>query len=604
MQKNSREKLKQMFIQIIQLILIILWGGQLIDSDAYYMPYLLILMITGVCCYKNMTSKDAQRDSIPAKYQTIVLNVFAAMFSCMVAASNYSILAHIELPGDLSSKWPAWMFTAFMAFVFLAGGYFAFRNIFYAIFHDLRSLVWTQNVKAGPDPKKVFFVSFVLLVSSRLIVLFFCNYPGVLTPDSINQMDQLMSGAYNNHHPFYHTILIKFFVDLGLKIFNDMNAAVATFSLFQILFTAVCFSFASSTMARAKAPLWMIITSMIFYMMMPYHIMFAITMWKDVIFGCFVLLLVLFIYRNIHAVGNMLFDHIMLAISAVGTCLFRSNGYFAFVFITAAFVLLYKFRYKKMLIIFASTLVICFVMTHTVLDRIGVEPIDNVEYLSIPLQQVARVVYEGCELSDAQTEALSEIVDLDKIPKKYKPYISDPVKALVRKHGNQQLLTDKKWDYLKLYLSIGLDHPVVYAEAWIDQTRGYWNAGYDNACWSIKVSKNDHGIKRTTSSSFLDNLLTGYLWMFTGIQGLRLFLSIGLFVWMDIVLFMIALLKKDKTGMFVSLPVPIIVLSLLISTPLFSKLRYIYAVFCMLPVVMMIVFRPDAAEVLPEEGTP
>ena len=69
-------------------------------------------------------------------------------------------------------------------------------------------------------------------------------------------------------------------------------------------------------------------------------------------------------------------------------------------------------------------------------------------------------------------------------------------------------------------------------------------------------------------------------------------MSIGLFTWIDILMLMIALLRKDKIGIFVSLPILVVVASLLVATPVFSEMRYIYASFCALPMVIVIALRP------------
>lgn len=83
-----------------------------------------------------------------------------------------------------------------------------------------------------------------------------------------------------------------------------------------------------------------------------------------------------------------------------------------------------------------------------------------------------------------------------------------------------------------------------------------------------------------------------YIWLFTDVHALRLFLSIGLFVWVDILMLMISLLKRGKYGFFVSLPILIVLLSLLVETSVYSEFRYIYAAFCASPMVVVIALRP------------
>ena len=101
------------------------------------------------------------------------------------------------------------------------------------------------------------------------------------------------------------------------------------------------------------------------------------------------------------------------------------------------------------------------------------------------------------------------------------------------------------------------------------------------------------GIERTIRSESLNKAFMEYLWIFSNIQLLRIFLCIGLFVWIDIVILMISLLKKDKVGAFAAMPILVIVASLLIATPVFSEFRYVYAAFCSLPMVAVIALRPE-----------
>ena len=578
------------YMIIVQIILMLLWGAQLIYTDAYYVVYALILIILGICTYRNILTGGMLFCKSHGKYEDVILYSFSVLFSCMVALANYKLWAFPNLPEEAQTWFPL-IYRAFLIVVFFAGGFVAFGNIFTQLISNVKRLFWRTD-ENNYNPVRIFLLSFSILAITRLIVLFFCRYPGELTPDSINQMEQIMTGVYNNHHPFYHTMVIKFFVTIGMKLFNDINAAAATYHVFQILFTAVSFSYAVSTMTIMKPPKWIIVSTMLFYILMPYHIIYAVSMWKDIMFGCFVLILVTFVYRCMSGIGNPVFDYVILAVSSLGTCLFRSNGFFAFVILTAAFVVLWKLSNKKMLLVFCSAIVVSFIMKHAVLTGLGVTPPDTIESLSIPAQQIARVVQEGCELDEWQTETLGRIIDIDKIPEVYKPYISDPVKDLVREKGKQQLLVDQKEDYIKLYLSLGKKYPLVYARAWIDQTRGYYNGGYGYWRWLLKIYRNDMGIERTIRSESLNKAFMEYLWIFSDIQLLRIFLCIGLFVWIDIVILMIALLKKDKVGAFAAMPILVIVASLLVATPVFSEFRYVYAAFCSLPMVAVIALRP------------
>src|SRR5699024_1146748 len=98
---------------------------------------------------------------------------------------------------------------------------------------------------------------FGVILGINLLFLLFAKYPGILTIDSNVTMQQLLGQtSYNNIMPFWHTITVKIFVELGRLIFGDMNSAVALFHCGQILFMAACFAYAAMTLYDSGVPVW------------------------------------------------------------------------------------------------------------------------------------------------------------------------------------------------------------------------------------------------------------------------------------------------------------------------------------------------------------
>lgn len=87
----------------------------------------------------------------------------------------------------------------------------------------------------------------------------------------------------------------------------------------------------------------------------------------------------------------------------------------------------------------------------------------------------------------------------------------------------------------------------------------------------------------------IGNILKGM--NLNGKERLQLFLSIGFFTWLAVIALFIAICRKDKAGIMVSVPIFANILSLLIATPVFSEFRYAYSTFCIMPVLFAIVLR-------------
>lgn len=414
-----------------------------------------------------------------------------------------------------------------------------------------------------------------------------CKYPGNITPDSLQSIGQSLSNRYSNKHPFYFTMIVKLFQVLGLKLTDDINISVVLFSVFQVIFMASCFSFVILTLYQMQLSKKLIVGCLLVYVMIPYHIMYSFTMWKDVMFGGFVLLYITATFRILKNVGKCKnIDRVVVLIGGIGTCLFRSNGCFVFLLTVLCAIVLFGRTRKRMCTLLAAILVITFILKHPVLSYLNVSQLDTIESLSVPAQQIARVVADHNDLSEEQRELLGKVIDIEAISETYLPYISDPIKNLVRESKNQDYLVQHKTAYLKLYLALGISHLDTYLYAWIDLTKGFWNGGYDYGVWSGSVRQNDLGVERTVYSEKTRIMLEEYLWLYPNVPILQIFVCIGFFSWLVMGFGIFCILRRDAEGFFLTIPVLAIVFSLMIATPVYAEFRYAYAVFCCVPFLL------------------
>lgn len=188
----------------------------------------------------------------------------------------------------------------------------------------------------------------------------------------------------------------------------------------------------------------------------------------------------------------------------------------------------------------------------SVLDALNVKQPDTIEALSIPAQQIARVVVEEKELTDEQKVLLNNIVDVEKIPEVYSSYISDPIKNLIREKSNQEYLRRHKSAFINLYIQLGLKYTIEYIQACVDQTRGYWNAGYSYWRWTTGVADNEFGITRIIFSERMDSLRKEYMNLWEKSLILQIFLCIGVYVWIILILTCRTVIKKNREAFFVN----------------------------------------------------
>lgn len=562
-----KERNKKLLLTAIEAILLYYWCIFLVKADSYYSPYFVLAIIAvihrTVCISKNIK---------PSKQNKILLTIFSVVLSLTVVLANYSLFHAIVSH--------AYRLIAIIE-VFL-GGFVVFRECIIALseFNIKNSEVILRN-------KNLFFLSlWLIIIFVDLFIFYTAQYPGIFTPDSIGQVRQILTGVYTNHHPFYHTMIIKIFIDIGLNVFNDINVGVALYSIFSIFVLATCIIYIVKTIYTITKNLNLTLIVYICYLVYPVNIKYSFYMGKDVFFGVAISVFVVTIYKILNNIGNYKVNLLITFLSSLGVCLLRSNGLFVYVFSFIVFFILFFKKYKFINLIMVITILLSIILKYPVLSSLNVKQPDTIESLSIPAQQIARVIKDEKELTSDQKELLNKVIDIDKIPDYYVSFFSDPIKNLVREKGNQDYLKEHSKEYLNLYIQLGLKYPQKYIEAWVDQTRGYWNSGYAFWRWADGVTNNDLGVYRTVNSKFFDSVLTLYLMEWSGSPIFTFFLSIGFMVWLLIMFVYKSALYKRKDLFFIMVPPLLVIATLLIATPLYAEFRYAYAVSLTLPFII------------------
>lgn len=562
-----KERNKKLLLTAIETILLYYWCIFLVKADSYYSPYFVLAIVAvihrTVCISKNIK---------PSKQNKILLTIFSIVLSLTVVLANYGLFHTIVSH--------AYRLIAIIE-VFL-GSFVVFRECIIAL-----SEFNVKNSKVILKNERLFFLSlWLIIIFVDMFIFYTAQYPGIFTPDSIGQVRQILTGVYTNHHPFYHTMIIKVFIDIGLNVFNDINIGVALYSIFSIFVLSTCIIYIVKTIYTITKNLNLTLIVYICYLVYPVNIKYSFYMGKDVFFGVVISVFVVTIYKVLNNIGNYKINLLITFLSSLGICLLRSNGLFVYVFSFIIFFILFFKKYKFINLIMVITILLSIILKYPVLNSLNVKQPDTIESLSIPAQQIARVIKDEKELTVKQKELLNKVIDIDKIPDYYVSFFSDPIKDLVREKDNQDYLKEHSKEYLNLYVQLGLKYPQKYIEAWVDQTRGYWNSGYAFWRWADGVSDNDLGVYQTVNSKFFDSALTLYLMEWQGSPIFTFFLSIGFMVWLLIMFVYKSTLYKRKDLFFIMVPPLLVIVTLLIATPLYAEFRYAYAVSLTLPFII------------------
>ena len=555
---------------MIQVFLVFVWLTDLsvlAGTDTYYSVYLLcgVLGIMALC-------KRADRKRTLSGKQRFALAIAGGGITLAVVCANYSIFLPLYV-----------LENAFHMVCCLAGGF----CVGYSLLRwCVEQLPFRKATCERKHALRVFLLVFLTASAINIAYLLFARYPGVLTTDSISTMEQLNTGIYDNTMPFWHTVTVGLFVKLGTALFGNINAGVAMFHAAQILFMAGCFAFVVMTLYQIGVPNVFLLGISGIYLLMPYNIAYSVTLWKDVPFSGAIVLFLTAFYRCLRNVGNhKIGNYFALVAGGLGMCLMRTNGWYAFAVSAVVLLFFARIARRELIAIILAITGVSWILLNPVLSMLGVKKTNMVEVFAVPMQQVARVVAEERPLSDEEYALLDGIFRMDRLAQAYDPQTVDPVKFECFRYDQVNRILESPWNYGKLYLQLGMRYPGDYWKAWVDETKGYWNGGYNYWIFTKGVGENDLGISANYGESPVASAFQALFRYTEKMPMLQPLISIGLHVWALFACLLVNVLHKRREALL-CIPLVVLVVGLWLGTPVFAEFRYAYPVFVSMPLIL------------------
>lgn len=535
---------------------------------------------------------------------TAGLNTKTALVTAAVFSGLYSFYNMI----GITKQYDNLLFKAIVLFV-------VFTGIFILFYHGLRIVYkWYLSgqaldfFKASDTPLSKGIISRVFLVSFILCMLFWLlgylyEFPGIITPDSINQIEQVLSlTPLSNHHPLAHTFLIGLCLRPVYAITGDLNTAIGFYTFVQMVLMALIVSYSVNTLKLIGLKLRWAYLSLAFYTLIPFQWVYMVTVWKDVLFAGFIMLFVATFIRVLLPGFEKIkiSDLILHFIACVGTALFRSNGLYAF-FLMIPFLCIWGFKAfkyrKRMIYTWGLSLAVILIIRFPVMGALGVIQADFVESLSIPIQLFCRVLVEDKDLGMEDTMMVDKVIDTTYIHELYAPDFADNMKELFRA-GDTDYLEEHIFEYAALWIRTGFKYPGLYIDEYKNMTYGYWYPDNPSGEGSYTVADNDGvcnnalGIER----KWLMGGALARLWLKIREIGTKLgtmlpvysvLFCMGAAFFIECISIGIVLSRKHK-GKILPLLLPLFaVCTVLIATPVAADFRYTYFLTMLLPTIII-----------------
>lgn len=308
------------------------------------------------------------------------------------------------------------------------------------------------------------------------IPVFLAYYPSVFAYDAEGQLYQVLAHDYSTHHPLLHTIFLGTFFRLGGSLPGSYSAGMAVHSVVQMLLMACVFGYALAFLCRKGVPVSLRLVLLLFYALFPANSVLALSTTKDVLFAALVLLHTLCVYRMADSPESLpAKNRILYILWTVLMLLFRNNALYALTVSIPVIAIILRANTAKSgkawrgyLMVTGLAVILACAGNMVLKASLHAQNGSPREMLSIPLQQMARtrVVAEETLPSDMRQE-LNQYLPEEWVFAAYNPYLADPVK-------NRAVIHDNPAGLVKTWIRLGLSHPRIYIDAFLDNSIGYW----------------------------------------------------------------------------------------------------------------------------------
>ena len=556
---------------LIMIVASFLWIYLLRDIKGSLLTYIIIAAISVVMsAYANTR--------INKKSVIVSICFISAVLSFAIVLGHYYIYPEYE---------GIWQYVyATGAF---ALGFMVFYYIFKCGYVKLKDYTFKPAKKLNIKGVWIFLGASIIYIVLSLAILILCKYPCDVMYDTMWQLDEIRTGEYTNHHSIYHTWILALFYRIGYATGIGLGNALFIYLVCQIIVVGLIAGFFIKTLYDMKSPVILTVLAYAFIILNPISIKYSAYVIKDQLHVYMSLLFIVALVRIVEKIGTTKkLDWALMTIGAIGTGILRSNGVLILVVTMLVAVISSKEIRKQLIIVSASTVAVVLLLNAPVRSLLGVKPTEFSEGLSIPIQQISRVIYDGNEIDKEDEELIYKLATKETIME-YKPEISDPVKGVIQFYQKDGYLEENKVEYLKLYLRLGFKYPGEYVKAWIDQTYGYWIPGYgetglqfgaysrdSNGGWNGLVDDIEND--RMSIVPGLEEFLNDYSRAFENNPFLYQFIEIGGIVYLLIYMLFIKIWKRSRTA-FVEAAGLATVATLIIASPLSASIRYTYLIF-------------------------
>lgn len=394
--------------------------------------------------------------------------------------------------------------------------------------------------------------------------------------------------------PVLYNLIVVFFLEVLCDPLQNPNIGFALFTLFQLLFMSAVVTYVLWwAYSVVKMRTSFVLALFIFYAFYPVIGLYSFTVVKDTPYSLFMFLWIPFLYDLIREKTLCMRNKVLFCFLIVGSLAFRTNGKILVPLLLIAIFILIKNHRKFIAIAGVITFLIVTVSTGLLTRNV---PYRFAEGIGLPLQQVAMVLSYDGKISDEDKEFLFKIKEEEywtgTDEASYSPMIVDPLKMAddpieINSYViNDDYLNSHRIEFIKTYLHVLKDNPVLCAKAWLMNTYGFWAYGTiaNTQAYMDDIYTTYYDYQNVPKlPEKINNLVRLYYSNLSGSTG-----SAGTWIWLMLFVLLLFIVARKIKYILLLLPILFNWLILMFFTPIAFGFRYVYYYLLIIPLIILL----------------
>jgi len=339
-----------------------------------------------------------------------------------------------------------------------------------------------------------------MIIFIAWLPVFLALYPGAFVYDAQDEYIEVISRTFSTHHPLLHVLSLGGIIHAAEYLGLSANIGIATYVIAQMLIMSAIFAYAIIAFERWGVKKKVLILVLAFYGLFPLFPMYAVCTAKDGLFTSFFFLMTLTLVIYFKGNGDAFFstkNMLLFVCASVLMMLLRNNGMYAYLVAIPLIALLARKKAKISQLAVLMILSILMAIGINYVLKMATSATDNEhqEMLTVPIQQIARAyTYSKDVFTEDELDTLYEV-----IPEEYLITYRFRVSDVLKSGFDNEAYEKNPAKYRELWANIGLRKPLIYLNAWLGTSYGYW---YPDAINNVYSGNQMFTFQYTDSSYF------------------------------------------------------------------------------------------------------